>query len=259
MSSPFSTPATTDNAVAGTEGAAANTVESGEGYYIDANQGIIVAGKKCSRCGYIKPLGAFHYKTKGRFGRQEWCKRCTRGKPPLSWADEYAEIRQQERQQWEQEQQEQERERQRVASSVTGSRDTGHQGVSHMTQHAMDAADGGAIGTGATMATPIDVIDEVDEVIEEGATGKRFALEEGQMEFSAWLKSDYPVFSSPLFTVKRSSLGDDGYTLYVNAEIAAPSFVPVGDILGTQTIELAVRVLAGNTSGEPRVYGFAQR
>lgn len=217
---------------------AASAAESGDSYYIDPEQGIIVSGKKCSRCQFIKPLIAFHYKTKGKYGHQEWCKRCTRKKPPMSWAEEYAEMQQQAA----------------AALSTSSSRNL-RPGVGHtMTQH-------GATGMadGVNSVATVDAIDEINEVMEETATGKQFALEEGQMEIADWLKSDIPVFSNPLFTVRRSTLGDDGFTIYVNVGIAIASFIPTGDVTGTKTVELAARVIAGNTSGEPRVFGFAQK
>lgn len=217
---------------------AASAAESGESYYIDAEKGLIVSGKRCSHCGYIKPLSAFHFKTIGKFGRQEWCKRCTRGRSPMSWADEYAEM--------------QEQERQRQENAAQSTRSTRRQGVAHMQSQS-------ATGVVHEGVAPVDVVDEVNEVIAEAVTGKQFALEEGQMEFADWLKIDLPIFSSPLFTVKRSSLGDDGFTLYVNVGIALPGFVPTGDIIGAKTVELAVRVIAGNTTGAPSVYGFAQK
>jgi hypothetical protein len=212
----------------------ASAAESGDSYYIDPEQGVIISGKKCSRCQYIKPLIAFHYKTKGKYGHQEWCKRCTRKKPPMSWADEYAEMQQE-----------------AAALSTSSSRNL-RPGVGHMTQH-------GATGMADGVAADVDVIDEVNEVMEETATGRQFALEEGQMELGDWLKSDIPVFSSPLFTIRRSTLGDEGFTIYVNIGISIAPFIPTGDVTGLKTVELAARVIAGNTTGEPRVFGFGQK
>jgi len=38
---------------------------------------IIIKGKKCTKCGKVKPLALFHKCKKSADGRTYWCKRCT--------------------------------------------------------------------------------------------------------------------------------------------------------------------------------------
>lgn len=225
---------------------------SNDEFYTDPSTGEIVTAKFCAHCHLLKPLIAFHHKTKGKYGRQEWCKRCANKKPPMTWEAEQAHL---------------------LGTTSSGSReDASTVNAAKSSAATQDAAaDAEDVATGATIITTLDdflnavddaIANETDETTETDETeredyvmtGNVTAEKMGEVEFADWFKSDSPVFSNALVTVMRF---EGSFAIYTNAAIRVPNYVPTGVISDTRYLELIVRTLSDNVGRAPAVYGFS--
>lgn len=205
------------------------------GTFTDPQTGEVTTEKKCSHCGYVKPLIAFYRKSRGRYGRQEWCKRCTNGKNPLTWEDEQQLLAQEQ-------------------GTDTEVGDT----------LAMGAATTAADTTDTDTTTDIGVVDGIepltvatDDYVMTPPSSSG-SLPAGQIEFGDWLKhTTTPVFGNVLLHVQRNS--DDTYQVYVNQVVQIPAYISLDGPIDARYIELVVRALADNITNVFKVYGFEYR
>ena len=227
-------------------GATANTLPE-NAVYIDPVTGEVVTEKTCAHCHLSKPLIAFHHKTKGKYGRQEWCKRCANKKTPMTWEEEQAGLLAAAQSS-----------RREDASPVDAVKSTAKNTVAVGSN-----ADDEAI-TETFVASISDFLGDINDVDEAEAeatehddyvmTGSVSAEKMGEVEFADWFKSDLPVFSNALVTVIRV---ENSFAIYTNAAIRVPNYVPTGVISDTRYLELIVRTLADNVGRAPAVYGFS--
>lgn len=205
--------------------------------FVDPATGAVVTEKTCSHCGLTKPLSFFYKKTRGRYGRQEWCKRCMAKKPPLSAADELKERADN--------QGDEDMARKKGMAATLSSPDTVHDGLASAAQD-----------------TVIGVATDAEEE-PAAASAALISSEEvgGRVSFSAWTRSTASVlFATPDFAILRVQ-GTSAYTVHLSASASErvrhlANHLPAGAIQPNM-IELVARVISDSLTSEGDILGYA--
>lgn len=192
-----------------------------------------VTEKRCSHCGYTKPLGFFYKKARGRFGRQEWCKRCMAKKSPMSAEEE---------------------------TMARGKSGTGEVAMS-----------GNASGGAGVMAPATTIISHgesqtdtttksVTETSVQPTTETITTTTDGRVSFREWLRiTASEIFATPEFVVLRVQ-GTSSFTIHLGVQASErmrklAEFVPAGAIQSNM-IEFITRAITDSLLGDQDILGY---